>query len=83
MRRTHSWLEKHGGKLLLLIGLFLLANGIAGHINGVKTGLAPDGRFPGKIYQTPVWFLDFIAVLVIALGIAVVQKQAKKTPLKK
>ena len=82
MRRTRSWLEKHGGKLLRLVGLCLLANGIAGHINGVKTGLAPNGQFPGKIYQTPVWFLDFIAVLVIALGIAMVQKQARKTLLK-
>ena len=81
MARTREWLQRHGWKLLLLIGLLLLANGIAGHLNGIKTGLAPDGRYPGKIYQTPVWFLDIVGVLIMASGIAMVCKQARKNSL--
>ena len=79
MRRTHSWLEKHGGKLLLLLGVSLLANGIAGHLNGVETALQPDGRYPGKIAQTPVWMLDFIGLVLLVYGIVLIRQKARKT----
>ena len=77
MRKSRTWLQQHGNSLVLVVGIFLLANGIVGHVNGIHTAMAPDGKYPGKIHQTPVWFLDVIGALAIWFGYAS-KKHAKR-----